>query len=77
MTHGHMYGAKQGLHGLVQQAKQCDADLVLYGHTHQQTLEQIGNTLYLCPGSMNSSENRYAIVTIDENHGIDVALCQL
>lgn len=77
MTHGHMYGAKQGLHGLVQQATQCNADLVLYGHTHQQKLEQIGNTLYLCPGSMNSSENRYAIVTIDENHGIDIALCQL
>ena len=34
MTHGHLYGAKQGLQGLAQQARQCDADIVLYGHTH-------------------------------------------
>ena len=77
MTHGHLYGAKQGIHGLVQQAKQFDADLVMYGHTHQQKLDQIGDTLYLCPGSMNSGEKRYAVVTITDNRSIDISLCRL
>lgn len=77
MTHGHLYGAKQGLHGLVQQAKQCDADVVLYGHTHHQKLEQVGNTVYLCPGSMGSAERKYAIITIDEKGKMNISLRQL
>jgi putative phosphoesterase len=62
---------------LAQQARQCDADIVLYGHTHHQKLEQVGNTFYLCPGSMGSAEQKYAIITMDEKGKIDISLRQL
>jgi len=77
MTHGHLYGAKHGLHGLVQQAHQCNADIVLYGHTHQQKLDQIGNIFYLCPGSMHSSDHKYALISIDKQGNVNIELCRL
>lgn len=32
------------------QAKNIDADIVVYGHLHKQKIEKIGNTLYINPG---------------------------
>lgn len=66
MTHGHLYGAKQGLYGLSLQVQQHPADLVLYGHTHQPKWEENEGCLYLCPGSMGYNEARYVILTLDE-----------
>lgn len=69
LTHGHLYGAKQGLYGLMNQALQHQADMVLYGHTHHAQLDEREGCLYLCPGSMGHQEERYAIVTIPEDGG--------
>ncbi len=78
MTHGHLYGAKQGLYGLSLQVEEHPADLVLYGHTHHPQLDDYNRCLYLCPGSMNAQEERYAIVQLQEgkNH-IDVSFRRL
>ena len=35
MTHGHRYGVKHGLDSLIYAAAENDADIVLFGHTHQ------------------------------------------
>lgn len=34
MTHGHRYGVKSGLGGLITHAATLGADIVLFGHTH-------------------------------------------
>ena len=66
MTHGHLYGAKQGLYGLRLQAEKSPTDLVLYGHTHYPQLDNEDGCLYLCPGSMGYGEERYAVVDLSE-----------
>ena len=46
-THGHLYGVKSGLGGLIARAAELEADIVLFGHTHMplyQTLSQ-GSTV--------------------------------
>ncbi len=35
MTHGHKYGVKSGLGSLIYAAIEEDADIVLFGHTHE------------------------------------------
>lgn len=35
LTHGDLYGAKQGIGGLLSLAKKESASLVLFGHTHE------------------------------------------
>ena len=57
LTHGHLQGAKSGMGGLIQAAKEAGADVILFGHTHRQELltlpEENGKLLYLFnPGSI-------------------------
>ena len=67
MTHGHIYGAKQGLAGLRAQALQHDADLVFYGHTHRaQLVEQEGCT-FVCPGTMSSTHEEYVVLQLEKD----------
>lgn len=40
-THGHAYNVKSGLGALISRAAKADADVVLFGHTHQPLLETI------------------------------------
>ena len=78
MTHGHLYGVKQGLHGLQFQVKDQPADLVLYGHTHCPQLVEEENCLYLCPGSMGHHDEHYAVIELKENvEKMDIALRRL
>ncbi len=66
MTHGHLYGAKQGLYGLSLQLEDHPADLVVYGHTHHPQLDDYNGCLYLCPGSMSRGDEHYAIVNLKQ-----------
>lgn len=71
LTHGHLYGAKSGVGGLLQAAKETGADLVLFGHTHRQELltipeEETGKTIYLFnPGSIGNGE--FGTLRLTEN----------
>ena len=62
LTHGHLYGAKSGVGGLLRAAKETGVDIVLFGHTHRQELQTIANeegekTIYLFnPGSIGGGE---------------------
>ncbi len=62
LTHGHLYGAKSGVGGLLKAAKELEADLILFGHTHRQELVTIpdeagGKPVYLFnPGSIASGD---------------------
>ncbi|MBQ7172980.1 MAG: metallophosphoesterase family protein [Clostridia bacterium] len=77
LTHGHLFGAKSGIGGLVRAGIERGADLILYGHTHK-PLEQyfpageklcgsiLQKPLYLFnPGSLKNGS--FGFLTLTEN----------
>ena len=79
MTHGHTYGVKSGLTMLIERARQLEADIVLYGHTHRAALNREHKLWLLNPGQMERHDKSltasYGIVTIEDGSlecGIEV-----
>ena len=76
LTHGHKFGVKWGsLSRLHDYASSEDFDLVMYGHTHEASLEKEEGITYLNPGSVRQSRGKegpsFAMVTI-KNKNIEV-----
>ena len=69
LTHGDVYGAKYGLDGLMDLAKNTDADVILYGHTHTRAEHYENGVYYLNPGAVRGDRNppSVGILTITEN----------
>ena len=69
-THGDLYGAKYGTAGLEKLARDKNADMVLYGHTHIPATEYFSEEekpFYLFnPGSVGSREGSFGIMTLAE-----------
>jgi len=61
LCHGHRFHVKQGLYSLIAAAKKENADIVLFGHTHHQLLEEHDGMKIINPGSYSE----YAIITIN------------
>ena len=62
-THGHLYDVKYGLYRIACAAREREADMVLFGHTHQ-PLSTYDDGLYLLnPGSLGYGR-QYATVDI-------------
>ncbi len=53
--HGHRYGVKRDLQGLVAAAKARDCEVALYGHTHSAAIEKIDGVTVINPGSLRYS----------------------
>ena len=80
LTHGHRHGVRFGdLQGLVSLAKENQADIVLYGHTHvaSERWEQIPGEermVYLCnPGSLSKPRDgapSFGILTLQGKHAL-------
>lgn len=69
MTHGHRQGVKLGLHRLWFTAREANAELVLFGHTHTPLQEQKGNITFLNPGSIGRGwPPTFGLVTLAENY---------
>lgn len=51
IVHGHQYGVKASLNRLYYRAKELQANIVLYGHTHMPMEEIIEDILFINPGS--------------------------
>ncbi|MBP1968821.1 putative phosphoesterase [Virgibacillus natechei] len=66
VTHGHLYDVKANLLTLAYRAEEVDASVVCFGHTHIAGVEQVGNRLFINPGSIRlpkkRSEKTYAIL---------------
>ncbi|MBR5390269.1 MAG: YfcE family phosphodiesterase [Clostridia bacterium] len=77
LTHGHLYGAKQGLYGLERYVSEHPADLVLYGHTHHPDWQNHDLCDYICPGSMGCGEERYAVITLKKHASMEVSFRRL
>ncbi len=58
ICHGDKFHVKAGLAKLYQKALQVGADIVLYGHTHIPSVQNINGILFINPGAMKMfSEN--------------------
>lgn len=53
ITHGDLYGVKRGLNNLYYRAKELNADIALFGHTHQELIEEYDNIILMNPGSIS------------------------
>ena len=80
VTHGHKYRVYYDLSTLYYKALEEKADLVLYGHTHRQNIEWVGNVLFVNPGSTSlprDGKPGAAVINIDGNGGFDVDMINL
>lgn len=59
ITHGHNENVNQGLLNLELLAKALDANVVLFGHTHQLQVLMDDNILFLNPGSISQPRGIY------------------
>lgn len=76
ICHGHRYQVKySGLDALAYRARESDAEIVLYGHTHQQGVKLVGKVLCVNPGAMQ--DGKYAILSLDKTGAPTVTLKQL
>ncbi|MBP3402018.1 MAG: YfcE family phosphodiesterase [Clostridia bacterium] len=72
-THGNNYGVKSGINGIVELARDKNADLVLFGHTHlpfEKYIPDVNRGIYLFnPGSIGGRRPAgasYGVINITE-----------
>lgn len=64
LTHGHLWGVKQGLNRLTYHAQESRADIVLYGHTHVPYSGYDSNIFFLNPGAAGFRKPTCAVLTL-------------
>jgi uncharacterized protein len=52
ITHGHLYGINTSLQRILYRAKEVEANIVCFGHSHVRGAEIIDDILFLNPGSV-------------------------
>jgi len=63
LSHGHLWQVKQRHDLAIADARNCGADILLFGHTHQALCRQLEDGLWvLNPGS---SRNSYGVIEIE------------
>ncbi|MGN0795925.1 MAG: YfcE family phosphodiesterase [Christensenellales bacterium] len=71
ITHGHRYSVKSSLLNLEYRAKEINANLVFYGHTHIADETTYDGITLINPGSLSHSfmgESSYCYVVIDKKN---------
>ena len=72
LCHGDKYGVKYGLEQLEEKAKEVEANIVIFGHTHTPLCMEKDNILYINPGSVSIPRNvnykSMAILYIDNDN---------
>lgn len=67
LTHGHIYGVKNGLSKLLDKAKKLECDIAIFGHTHIVHYENRGGVALLNPGASRGSRASYAVIEVFED----------
>mgnify|MGYP000869895504 CR=1 FL=1 len=62
-SHGHPYNVKFGYENIIAEAKRRNADIVLFGHTHNQYTEYIDGLYIMNPGSVGMNGD-YGVIDI-------------
>lgn len=68
ITHGHIQRVKESYMSLAYLGHQEKADIVLFGHTHVQTIFNDSKMFLINPGSVGYNY-QYTVIEIDENTG--------
>lgn len=66
ITHGHLYNVKCDLYPLSLAAREMEADLVIFGHTHVPVQIYDDGLYMLNPGSLKGYKGTYALVDITD-----------
>lgn len=77
ITHGDLYGVKNGLNNIYYKGRELEADIVLFGHTHEAIIEKEDNMILMNPGSISLPrlKGRYVgFIDINENGDINTYL---
>ncbi|WP_312096183.1 metallophosphoesterase [Niallia sp.] len=71
LTHGHLFGVKSTINNLLYKAKEVEADIACFGHSHFLGMEVVDGVLFINPGSLRlprgRTEQTYVILTIDRD----------
>ncbi|MEH6888568.1 metallophosphoesterase [Bacillus sp. JJ864] len=71
ITHGHLYNIKMTLQTLLYRAKEAEANVVCFGHSHILGAEIIDDILFINPGSIllprSRREKTFALLEIKED----------
>lgn len=63
LSHGHVWGVKNGYQAAIADARACGVDILLFGHTHTAYCEQLTDGLWVMnPGASRAS---YGVITLD------------
>ncbi len=68
LTHGHMFGVKNGISRIVDMGRNNGFNIIIFGHTHQQLTTVEGGMMIINPGSVGY-HNEYVILDINEDTG--------
>lgn len=80
ITHGDMYDVKRGIQKLYYRAKELEADIALFGHTHMESIINEDNILFMNPGSISfpKGKGRYiGYIKIEEGKKPDILLKEI
>lgn len=64
ITHGHLYNAKLTMYNLCCAAREHNADMVIFGHTHNAMSDYDDGLYILNPGSLGGYKGTYAVADI-------------
>ncbi|MCE5222022.1 MAG: metallophosphoesterase [Clostridium sp.] len=76
-THGDLYGVKNSMNNIYYRGKELDVDVVLFGHTHEQIIEEEKGIILMNPGSISLPrfKGRYVgFIDINDEGNIDTYL---
>lgn len=76
-THGDLYGVKSSINNIYYRGRELEADIVLFGHTHQQMVEKEHGMILMNPGSISLPRFKgrcVGFINIDNNGDIDAYL---
>ena len=79
-THGDLYGVKHSMNNIYYRGKELDVDIVLFGHTHQQVIEEKDGMILMNPGSISlpKFKGRYiGFIDINDEGNIDTYLKEI
>lgn len=79
-THGDLYGVKSSINNIYYRGRELEVDIVLFGHTHQQLIEQEGSLILMNPGSVSLPKSKgrcVGFISIDDTGNIDTYLREI
>ena len=79
-THGDLYGVKRSINNIYYRGKELEAHIVLFGHTHEEIIEEENGMILMNPGSiaLPRLKGRYVgFIDINDDGNIDTYLKEI